>query len=346
MEFFYDNERDGGWDSQRAETVRTIRESFVPVILDSYLTGTPVEKAFVDRLGRGGTNCLVVAAASGKQVGTTARPGELRKLLEQYRALPEPERKPSIEKETGQGDADKIPPALPEGGLTFIVYQAPIARAAGGEFVRAANLMAPGPSWRLKVPITMNDLVWATPEERKGLIPDGPAKGQKLRFPESLSRRIFVTQGYEWNLAYQNNTLALRAGELAATVEEVTAKEVRMRLEGFSKVGGTEEEIRRCGCEGPRACPHWGCDLAYTGVARIDRARQAIVEFRLIGLGETWTRLKREQGVLGYGSEICRYPTGLAIELPSDCPANRGGWPPLAPQRLRASFDYWTCGRK
>lgn len=297
----------------------------------------------MDSLGRGGTNCLVVAAASGKQVGVTTRPGELTKLAEQYRALPESERKPRLEEDSGKADPAMVPPEMPKGGLSLTVYQVSLARAENGEFVRAPNLMAPGPCWNLKVPLTMSDLIWGTAEESKALLPSNPQKGQKVAFPASLFRRVAMTQAYDWMVGYQNSILPLRQGELVMAVEEVTAKEVRLRLEGFSKVGGTEEEMRACTCESQRRCPHWGCDLQYYGFARIDRARQALSEFRLVGLGDTWTRVRRADSK--YGTEVARYPTGILLELPADVPANRGGWPPLAPQRLNVGFDYWSASQ-
>jgi len=343
VEFFYDNNRDGVWDPQRAETPRIIRERFVPVVLDSYLTGTPAEKAFVDRLGRGGTNCLVVAAASGMQVGTTTRPGELMPLVEKFRALPESERKPRLEEETGPADPSKLPPELPKGGLALTAYQVSLVRERNGELVRAPNIMAPGPCWPLKVPLTMSDLVWGTAEESRALLSAGTQKGQKALFPPSLFQRIAMTQAYDWMCGYQNSILTLREGELSMTVEEVTAKEVRLRIEGFSKVGGAEEGMKTCACESQRSCPHWGCELRYYGTARIDRSKQALSEFRVVGLGDTWTKVRRADS--RYGAEVVRYPTGILLELPADVPANRGGWPPLAPARLNANFDYWGAVR-
>jgi len=329
------------WDSQRGDTPRLIREQFVPIILDSYLTGTPAEKAFVDRLGRGGTNCIVVAAASGKRVGTTFSPSELPKLLQEYRALPEAERKPKLEEESGAVDPARLPPELPKGGLSLIVYQASLDRAENGEYIRAANVMAPGPSWKLKVPLTMNDLAWGTEEEYQALIPAGLQKGQRFAFPPSLLKRLVSTQAYDWMVGYQNDVLPIREAELNVTVDEVTAKETRLRVEGFSKVGGTEEQMKSCTCERQRGCGHWGCDLQYYGVLRIDRTRKALSEVRLVGVGTTWTKVKRADST--YGTQVVRYPTGILFELPSDVPANRGAWPPLAPVRLLN--DYWGTAR-
>ena len=333
------------WDSQRADAPRLIREQFVPLILDSYLTGTPAEKAFVDRLGRGGTNCIVIAAASGKRVGTTAHPGELPKLLGEYRALPESERKPKVEEESGTAvDASRLPPELPKGGLSLIVYQASLARAENGEIIRAPNIMAPGPSWNLKIPITMNDLVWATAEESQALIPGALQKGQKFAFPPSLQKRLVSTQAYDWMVGYQNDVLPIREAELTLTVDEVTAKDVRLRVEGFSKVGGTEEQMKACTCERQRGCSHWGCDLQYYGFLRVDRARRTLSEVHVVGFGHTWTKVNRADS--RYGSQVFRNPTGILLELPSDCSANRGAWPPLAPVRLNVNFDYWTSSRR
>jgi hypothetical protein len=138
--------------------------------------------------------------------------------------------------------------------------------------------------------------------------------------------------------------LRLRAGDLHWTVEEVTDSEVRTRIEGFSKVGAAPDECRTCSCKDTYRCNHWGTELVYRGFMRYDRSKKVIRELRLVALGETTTRHNRK--TLRHDKHVNVYPTGLVIELAADCPANRNGWHPLAPHRMRhASIDYWNPGQ-
>jgi hypothetical protein len=324
--------------------VAYIRDHFVPLVVDNYLAGTPVEQEFYERAG-GVSNGFLVVAASGKAVGHVEGWEEnLAKLLAAYRRLPDADRKPKLEKDLGKPNPDQMPPVPPAGGLTLIIYNTPLERTAKGDLIRARNLMAPGPSWALETPITLNDLLWLTREEWQALVPQNPQKGQKGRVPETAQRRLFMFNGYDWSCGYQNDALPLRSGELTWVVEEVTENEIRSRLEGFSKVGAGLEEARKCPCKDSYRCSHWGTELSYRGFMKFDRFRKTISEFRLVGLGETTT--KHNRTTLRHDREVNVFPTGLVVELAADCPANRNGWHPLAPYRMRhARIDYWKPGR-
>lgn len=316
----------------------------MPLVVDNYLPGTPAEKKFYEKTG-GVSNGFLVVAAGGKAVGAVEGWEEnLRKLVEAYRRLPDAERKPTLEKDLGKADPDEMPPSPPAGGLTLIMYNTPLERTANGELIRARNLMAPGPSWALETPITLNDLLWLTREEWQALVPANPQKGMKGRVPETAQRRLFMFNAYDWSSGYQNDMVRLRSGDLTWVVEEVTANEVRTRLEGYSKTGASLEETQKCPCKDAYGCTHWGSELNYLGFMKYDRSKKAIVDFRLVGLGETLTKYNRK--TMKNDPEVQRLPTALAIELASDCSANQGGWHPLAPHRMRhARINYWNPGR-
>lgn len=318
-----------------------IRENFVPLAVDNYLPGTPVEQNFYDKTGRV-TNGFLVAAASGKALGhVDGREDNLAKMRVAYRRLPEADRKPALETELGKPDPDKMPPSPPAGGLTLIIYSAPLERTANGDLVRARNLMAPGPSWALETPITVNDMLWLTREEWQALVPANPHKGQRGRVPETAQRRLFMFNGYEWSCGTQFTVHGLRSGGLTWVVEEVTDGEILTRIEGFSKVGAGLEDARKCPCADMRGCSHWGTELSYRGVLKFDRSKKTISEFRLVALGETATKHNRQ--TLKQDKDVNVFPTGLVVELAPDCPANRNGWHPWAPHRMRhGKIDYWN----
>src|SRR5262245_7257484 len=119
--------RDGRWDNN-LPLIAFIRDNFIPVVVDNYLPGTAVEKAFYQKTG-GVSNGFLVAAASGKAVGGAEWGVDgLRKSLAAYRRLPEADRKPTLEKPDGKGNPDEMPPSPPPGGLTLIVYNTSVER--------------------------------------------------------------------------------------------------------------------------------------------------------------------------------------------------------------------------
>lgn len=323
-----------------------VRDHFVPVIVDAYIMGTEVEKRYYGKLleskddGYIGTNLLFVAAPSGKFVGYTDNLHELRDVLGQYRRLPESDRKPSLEKYPGGQNPAETPPAPPPGGLTLIVYNTPLERNGEGKLIRAPNQHSID-SWPLEKPMTFNELLWLTREEWRALIPPHPERGREVRVPEPARRRLFQLLGYDWNSA--NAGLAafpLREGDLAGHVEEVTPRELRIRLQGYSKVGLPPQGLNSCAHEDYWGCEHLSGELNFRGTLRYDRARQSVLELSIVAFGETATKFDRR--TRKSGNPVKRYPTGLVIELASDCPANRT-WPVGAEARMKDfGLDYWN----
>lgn len=133
--------------------------------------------------------------------------------------------------------------------------------------------------------------------------------------------------------------LPLREGSLTATVESVLGNEVGLRLEGVSKIGATGDSFRECTHEDSYRCGHWGAELAWLGFVKIDRSRKAVTRFELVGLGET--HLPRDRRGGKPDGKVHAVPTGVVVELASDCSANRTGWPPLADARLQGYVNYW-----
>jgi len=266
---------------------------------------------------------------------------DVKSLYTTFMHMPESDRKPVLEKDLGTPNPLQMPPTHPPGATIFIIYNTPLDRDVQGKLVRARRLRAPGPSWPLETPITMNDLFLMTREESRALMPGQPYIGQTGTFPDSAQRRLFMFNGYDWTVCYQNDVMPLRECELRWTVEQVSESEIRLRLDGYSKVGGAAEALQHCQCNNVNGCGHWGTDLKYRGHAVISRSSSSIREFQLVGLGETRTRYNRWSTT--FDSKVNVYPTGLVVELASDCPANRNGWHPRAPVRmLHAGIDYWN----
>src|SRR5688500_11635326 len=93
---------------------------FIPVALDTYFRGAGDEVEFCTKIKAGG-NHMVVATAGGKALGhgdaLRMREKELSKALEEFRALPEEERKPKIEVPANVAPPKRTLPTPPANGL-------------------------------------------------------------------------------------------------------------------------------------------------------------------------------------------------------------------------------------
>src|SRR5687767_3037059 len=100
-----------------------MKERFIPVILDGYLRGTASEKEFLKQCGTVG-NGFTYISASGRKMGGDSYLGAngMEKALEEFRKLPEEDRKPKIVKPEAVDAKASVPIPPPAGGLRANVY--------------------------------------------------------------------------------------------------------------------------------------------------------------------------------------------------------------------------------
>ncbi len=258
-------------------------KNFIPVALDTYFRGSGDEVEFCKQLKAGG-NHMAAGTAGGRPLGDGKhlhlRERELGKILEEFKALPEEERKPDVKVPADAAPPKRPLPAPPEGGLVIQGYCTYMRLGEGGKAVRSKEwYYKKNPDrWAAE---TQNDFLWMTAAEAKSLVPADPAKGAKLEVSAALRKRFFSTLGIDY-MEGSVNSLPPRETAMALVVEEAGADTILMKIEGGAKLGKEDDEARR---SEPRSR---GCDVRVLGTAVYDRSKQAFTRFEVVGLGRAW----------------------------------------------------------
>jgi hypothetical protein len=244
----------------------------------------------------------------------------LREVLDSYAKLPEAERRAK----TVDGEVKPVP-APPSGGLVLTVYDRPLGRSEKGEYRLPEGQDFGG--LRTHGPHGQRSSLWLTEEECKSLIPDNPKKGDTLKVPDKLTRRIGLYGMWPQTLWVVEQTWqpsSVREGELKLIVEEVSDRTMRMRLEGTMLLSGT----------GPLKLYPTGkvlktvenrYDARLQGVLVYDRVAKKIVKWEMASLGdyigcwfagnEGWKEATAEAPLpLGFAFEVDR----TAYTLPAE----------------------------
>jgi len=284
-------------------------EHFIPVALDTYFRGAGDEVEFCQKIKAGG-NHMAVATAGGKVLGhgeaLRMREKELAKALEEFRALPEEERKPRIEVPANVAPPRRALPAPPANGLILQGHCTYVQPEPAGKIVRA-------PAWYYRDnpdrwPVeTQSDMLWLTEAEWTSLLPADPKKGERSEVALPIQRRFFSTIGIEY-MEGSVNALVPRETALSLTVETVTADALTLRLDGAAKLGKELDENAKSS-RNTR-----GSDVRVLGYVGVDRARRAITRFDVVGLGLAWgNKMEYLHREIRLDGEPWMY--GIAVEL-------------------------------
>jgi hypothetical protein len=289
---------------------------------------------------------MACVSAGGKSLGSNPQ-----KALEAFNKLPEAERKPGAVQvgPLGQVDAAAAAPAPPKGGLVLKSYGRFLARDDKGELRRVTlkdfPLMAEYKPERLgQVGYLFEshpDFLWLTEAEWKSLIPAGAKVKDKVAVPENLVRRLcryhliperIYGEGGGWSVK------SIRAAELTLVVEDVSATGLRLRAEGFARLGSAYDADMATSPDGPLPL---GYEPRLQGVIEYDASKSAIARFDLVALGDCWGRMGDANGKSVAVERSGRHPLGFAFELADpSVPANR-----LIPagraSRVRPGGEYW-----
>lgn len=171
----------------------------------------------------------------------------------------------------------------PEGGLVLRVFARDLPRAAGAPPPSGPT----APDWRRTA--VNHDHAWFAADEAAALIPAPATPGSTHAVPDALARRlarfhlIDIVRGE--TPMWRPEEVGLAA--LSATVEEVGAVGVRLRLEGrFRCAAEGTWAIRPFGprLEGQRR----GYDAQLVGRATWDPAARRFVAFEALAVGQRW----------------------------------------------------------
>lgn len=283
--------------------------NFIPLALDTYFRGTSEDVEYCKKLKAGG-NHLTAGTAGGRPLGSgkrlRLRERDLAAVLEEFRALPEEERKPKLPPVEAASPPKRPVPAPPEGGLILRGYCTYLKRDAAGGVVRSQEwYYKENPDrWAAE---TQSDLLWVTKAERDSLVPADPKAGDRHDVRPALRKRFFSTLGIDY-MEGSVNALPCRESRLELTVERVTAERIEMRLEGAGKMGKEP-------AESARQEPHSrGCELRVIGFVGYDRERKAFDRFDVVGVGRAWGNkmdyVRREVRLSDYP-----WTYGIACEL-------------------------------
>jgi hypothetical protein len=294
-------------NKDRARFIETARKQFVCLALDSYYLGNGAEIEWTKGFTR--TNGITYVTASGRLLGYRL---EIDQALEEFRKLPEEERKPRVERpqETKPG---RVLPAPPEGTQVARLYCTYLERDGKGELARSAKYAFREAGRSPAAAMTRVDNFWLSREEAGSLVPADPKEGQRTAAPEAVRRRLFELALCDMASRCRHTP---RAGELALTVEKVSAEGVDLRLEGTVKNGAEFD---------PADIHAHGSEFRILGFLRTDPARGRLTRFDVLALGEVWgkDRADRPKGYYGYlnwawdcrGKEHRRHLIGLSFEL-------------------------------
>jgi len=269
---------------------------------------------------RQGVYCFT---ASGKLLayGNHADPQVMRKMIQ--RGLKEWNQMPASERRPGAVQVDPPPKSdlrytrqPPPEGLILNVYTRILDRDARGELCNAICKTVGGDR-------TARDHMWWTKRDWQSLIPADLRKDTIFALPEPISDRLIRfhlvdnTRGEppSWRLE------DIRSRKLTLIVEEVTDKEVCLRLEGTVHLATDANESRA----------DRGFEVRLLGSLRYDRQRETFDRVDLLAIGEHWG-----EGPFTKGARPGRSMLGIVFELAT---SKRAG-DRVPPQGAREIDDY------
>lgn len=331
------------------ESFKLISENFIPVSVSNIdqnrkdAVGEFVRAAGMQFPGAGGSHWYVTA--DGKVLGRSPK-----EALKKWQGIAEAERAGGAVKVGDLGDIDPLrtAPTPPVGGLIIKVYYRAFMRDGPGKlrYVVGKDLWHdedgkkteekkestyPG---SITTPQAQPDHMWLTEAEWKSLIPAEPRQGDQFPLPAGITNRVIRWHLNPLSVYGETNALepkAVRAGELTLTVDAVNTSSIRLRLEGFAKLG---KEPPVTVAQGKCACiDQWGYEPRLFGFIEYDRVTKVITRFDVVSMGDHFGRL----GIADSAARVGLQPLGISFELVTgNAPADR-----IPPGRTSTAKNYF-----
>jgi len=314
-------------------SIKLIQDNFVAVAVPTevcraktqegeFLRGAGIDKHWVTSAGY--MSCI---SASGKYLGSMAST----KVLEEFRKLPESERKPGAVAVSDLPAADRLIPAPPPGGLVLKVHGRFLARDGDGTMRHVKGedfpqLQGKDGTFRylgfLFEPNT--EYMWLTEAEWKSLVPANPAKSDKLAVAPAIGERMarfHLTPRRA--LTSEDGILSkkdVKSASLTLIIEDISAERLRLRLVGFVHTGSDFDAARATTPNGPLG---FGYATPLHGILEYDRTKQVFSRFDIVAPGDVWGRWGDANGKSQTIERPGRTPIGFAFELAGDSTADR-----------------------
>ena len=300
-----------------------------------------------------------LAGAGGNLVAVTAA-GEVlennwnvRRAFEAWQKLPEAKRRPgavqvdtldvSDSPLTGAGGKVARLPSPPEDGLILKLHLRALTRDKHGlRHMRRDDIPTDHHMVKKQNYYDANpDYVWLQRSEWQLLVPPAPRVGASFEVDGVVAERIFRFHLNPTLVYGETNGLRkedIRDGRLTLKVIEVSANVLRMRMDGFARLGN---DFATADAAAKERRSSSGYEPTLLGYLEFDRAKKAFTRFDLVALGDTYGILG---GDLKYLYRPGRQPLGVAFELvPPDAPIADHTVPPRG---MRFPQNYYQTGTK
>jgi len=252
----------------------------------------------------------VAVTAGGRRLGGKGhlklREKELASALEEFRALPEAERKPALPDAKDAQPPRRPVPAAPENGLIVRGYCSYLKRDAEGKLVRPeVYYYRQNPDrWPVE---TQSDYLWLREKEWKALVPADPKPGHKAEVAAPVQKRFYGSMAIDY-MEGSVNALAPTSTSMTLTVEKATDERIHLRLDGSARLG------KEPGDETAKGKNSRGAEVRILGFVEVDRKTGAIDRFDAVGVGRAWGN---KMEYVSREAKLDEYPWhyGIACEL-------------------------------
>jgi hypothetical protein len=231
----------------------------------------------------------------------------LEKSLKVWQDLPAAERKAGAVQigERGALDPKRLAQTAPADCLVLRVYNRHLGRDAKGElrFTVPEDYLPEFRRHAARFRESANDFMWVTAKEWQAMVPANPKAGDRVPVPATFAERL-----WRWHLDPATGMgegrnfvdAATGTGHLNLVIEDVTAANIQLRLEGSAKL------------ENPRRTLPASYEPALVGHLTYDRSKKAFSRFDLVALGDVRGSPAGENRM---GERIGAQPLGIVFEL-------------------------------
>jgi hypothetical protein len=353
--------RGRGWDRLSDDDMRLLREEFIAYAPRFGSTGYVTQDRWLNEVfrdGRGrecrveGTMWAIVTAAGVRVKGSHK---SLSAALEAYRKLPVTDRTPPVEDRGPHNPKLQYADVEPPPGTLFVnVYCRVLERAGEGKFRHAKTVdltefggRSHGNSMPGDFSEPQRECLWLAEPEWQALMPERVRAGDRIEIAEPVRQRILLFYVFNWFVNSGGGYWApkhLHGPSLELTVQEASAKAVRLRLSGRVHYKGEAAVGKSLGGQifgpSPRetgqklpATYRLDWDVSIDGVLEYDPGTRRFTRFDAVALGDY-------QGPWGLAYKERAVPVGIAFELDRR---------ELAPERRHAPYvlsalreHYWA----
>lgn len=319
------------WNDQ---LIKLVQENFIAVSVPTWVCRSPgpegefLRGAGIDKRWVTSSGYMHCVSPSGKLLGGRAS----QKVLEEFRQLPEDERKAGAIHVPDLRPDELTIASPPTGGLVLKVHARFLSHDDDGQLRHARTsdfpLMIDNPgvmrTWRLFLqPNT--EYMWLTRDEWQSLVPAEPVVGQTLTVDAAIAQRMarfhLTPQRAMTSEGGIKSKGSIKDARLALVVKEASSLRIQMQLQGFVHWGSEYDASKATTPNGPL---DEGFQSTIYGRLEYDRQQRAFTRIDIVAPGHIWGRWGDANGKSMYVERPGKTPFGFAFELAAgDSPTDR-----------------------